>query len=348
MNAIDDLSNSQVSADITDIHVLADSPDASLFFPGPRPAVGEDERLVANQLAALCRTASPVGNDAKLDFSISLDDMNFRGRREENSVQGVWYKLRRSAQTVPNLETLPTPVPDWLRDLLLAEELVRGGLIFVCGATGSGKTTLASAILVSRLEKFGGFASTIEDPPELPLNGWYPKNAPRAECTGYCTQNMLPRVTSHSDAWGEGIKGALRSQPAGARSMLFVGEIRDPKCAEAAIRAASTGFLVICTGFGSDIIGGLQTLSKQAASAGTDAELANDMLATCLKLVIHLQLINRNLVATALMNRNSTDGVAVKIRQGNYQHLQNDITQQANLFYNSKTSTSAKNEMRFR
>jgi len=104
-------------------------------------------------------------------------------------------------------------------------------------------------VLVSRLLRYGGFAYTIEDPPEIiALNGRHGN--------GYCTQT---RVYDGASGWEDSIKEILRSQPVGTSLMLFIGEIRSAEAARMAIRAASNGFLVITTSFATDMIAGIDT-----------------------------------------------------------------------------------------
>jgi len=136
------------------------------------------------------------------------------------------------SDVAPTLETVPSRFIDPIEKILMQPSLSGGGLILICGAPGSGKTTTASAILVSRLLKYGGFAYTIEDPPEIiALNGRHGN--------GYCTQT---RVYDGAGGWEESIKEVLRSQPVGASLILFIGEIRNAEAARMAIRAASNGF----------------------------------------------------------------------------------------------------------
>ena len=308
---------------LTDIHISVDAPDMSVTFPGP---VLVTPQLLGEVVPLLrrCQDANRV------DFMIQHDGFCFRGRREDNGVDGVWFRLRKMAEEPPTLEGLPTKLPDAIYELIMAPELIAGGLILVMGATGVGKTTTSSGIIVSRLKKYGGFAYTIEDPPEMPLTGWHPKLGPEQVLRGLCAQNSLP--LNASDPWGSALMGAQRSQPAGQRSMLLIGEVRDKACALALLRAASNGFLVVATVFGMDICNGLQGLINQA---GSDESNYND-LASSLRLVVHQRLENRRLRVSSLMCASGTDPVANKIRSGQINQLKNEIEQQANQHFNKQ------------
>jgi twitching motility protein PilT len=196
--------------------------------------------------------------------------------------------------------------------LLLSRSLLAGGLIYVCGAAGSGKTTTASATVVSRLREFGGVAYTIEDPPEMPLNGWHGE--------GYCSQTGV--AGEQASDWAESFRCALRSQPAATNQMLFVGEIRNADSAHAMLRAASNGFLVIATGFGSDVISAVDALQRLTGDAMTGA------LANMVRLVLYQRLVDGRLQSVALASEGSSSPVAARIRAGQLVHLASDIEYQ--------------------
>lgn len=81
----------------------------------------------------------------------------------------------------------------------------QSGLIIWGGATGSGKTTSISSLLAEYLNLEGGFAYTIEDPAEMPLEGEYQSfNG----SIGFCKQTEV-----QNDNWRDPLKSALRSKP---------------------------------------------------------------------------------------------------------------------------------------
>lgn len=302
---------------ISDIHLCERTPGESLSFPGPRKIPSElDCEIFA--LMGLCKSMK------KADFMITHNGSFYRGRREERAVDGTWYQLRRMPPVAPTLETMPSKLPLPLVRMLMSPYLASGGLVYVTGAPGVGKTTTASAAVISRLKEFGGFAYTVEDPPEMPLNGWHEK--------GYCRQTWVAGDTS-SD-WAESFRGVLRSQPVGTSVILFVGEVRDGESARAMLRAANNGFLVIATGFGTDIVSGLSSLVQ---TSGADPESFLSSLSNVLRLVVHQRLNQKQVVATSLANRDSASSVAARIRRGELTHLNSDIQFQANLQINGST-----------
>ncbi len=103
------------------------------------------------------------------------------------------------------------------------------GLVLVCGATGSGKSTTAAAMLSFVQKKSGGGRKiiTIEDPPEYVLEG---------------TTQIRVDARSGMD-FAESLRFVFRQDP----DVLFIGEVRDEETAKVCVRAALTGHLVLAT-----------------------------------------------------------------------------------------------------
>jgi twitching motility protein PilT len=296
--------------EFTDIHIKESDLSQTLVYPGPR-RVDDSLLPLIEQLYERCKRFD------RLDFMVQADQFFFRGRKDTNAVDGVWYRLRRMPPDPPSLETLPSPIPEWLHRTLMSPSLTRGGgLIYVCGSPGSGKTTTASATVVSRLREYGGVAYTIEDPPEMPLNGWHGE--------GYCSQSWIAGDASND--WVESFRGVLRSQPAGTPLILFIGEVRDGECARGAIRAASNGYLTIATGFGSDPISSLDSFVRLG---GEDIVVG---LANMLRVLVYQSLTrDGQLAVSALVSPRASSSVANRIRSGRLPQLSNDMQFQRNL-----------------
>ncbi len=100
------------------------------------------------------------------------------------------------------------------------------GMIFVCGPTGSGKTTTLYAAL-SHINGVEKNVLTIEDPIEYNLDGI----------------SQVQVNTKKGLTFAAGLRSFLRQDP----DVMMVGEVRDTETAEIAIRAALTGHLVFST-----------------------------------------------------------------------------------------------------
>lgn len=108
------------------------------------------------------------------------------------------------------------------------EELInhKHGLILVTGPTGSGKTTTLYAML-NMLNQNDKNITSIEDPVEYCMKG--------------ITQTNVD--TKSNLTFAIGLRAILRQDP----DVILVGEIRDEETASIAVKAASTGHLVLST-----------------------------------------------------------------------------------------------------
>lgn len=202
--------------------------------------------------------------------------LTYHGRhyRVERTIagDGVQYCARKMPVSVPNLKRLG--LPDGLYKYLLSLS-GRSGLILLAGPTGSGKSTTISALLQEYLSQKGGYCYTIEDPIELPLDGVYV--TPSGEL-GLCKQTVPP-----DGIWEEGIKSALRSKP----RYIYLGEIRSPDVASEALRAATSGHLVLSTIHANNVSDSINSLVKYAASSGISEDMAFELVANGFLACLH-------------------------------------------------------------
>jgi twitching motility protein PilT len=132
--------------------------------------------------------------------------------------------LRKLESKIPTIEerSLPKTMYD------IAKEI--NGLVFVTGATGSGKTTTLAAILDQINETKSVHIITLEDPVEY--------QHPHKKST--FNQRELGM---DFDNYAHGLRAALRQAP----KVILVGEMRDRETIEIGLRAAETGHLVLTT-----------------------------------------------------------------------------------------------------
>ena len=102
----------------------------------------------------------------------------------------------------------------------------KSGILLVTGSTGSGKTTTVYSILNDLLNSKKNIM-TIEDPVEYKIKGI----------------NQIQVNDKIGLTFEVGLRSILRQDP----DIIMIGEIRDEETAKIAIRAASTGHLVIST-----------------------------------------------------------------------------------------------------
>lgn len=200
----------------------------------------------------------------------------YRGRnyRIERTIalNGEQFCARKMPIEVPDLSQLGLPKNVYNQLVSLAGA---SGLILLAGATGSGKSTTASSLLKEYLRQKGGYAFTIEDPIEMPLDNEY--LAVNGEL-GLCKQTVPPE-----GKWEEGLKSALRSKP----RYILLGEIRTPEVASEALRAATSGHLVISTIHANNVADAVNALVKYSAATGISEDMAYDLVGNGLLVCLH-------------------------------------------------------------
>ena len=160
-----------------------------------------------------------------------------------------------------------------LEQLILAEKVCRVvhqmvqrpyGVVFVCGPTGSGKTTtLYSAVGLRRREDTN--ITTVEDPVEY--------NIP-----GITQVSVNPEIGL---SFATVLRGLLRQDP----NVILVGETRDAETGQIALEAGLTGHLVLTSLHTNDAIGAIQRLREMG--------IENYAIAASLVGVISQRLIRR-------------------------------------------------------
>ncbi len=132
--------------------------------------------------------------------------------------------LRKLESKIPTIEERELPKTMFQ----IAKEV--NGIVFVTGATGSGKTTTLAAILDEINENKSVHIVTLEDPVEY--------QHPHKKST--FNQRELGM---DFDTYAHGLRAALRQAP----KVILVGEMRDRETIEIGLRAAETGHLVLTT-----------------------------------------------------------------------------------------------------
>lgn len=141
------------------------------------------------------------------------------------SQRGMYSSVLRKLETkIPTIEDLKLPGAF----KKISQE--RNGIVFVTGATGSGKTTSLAAVLNAINETKTVHVITLEDPVEY--------SHPHKKST--FNQRELGK---DFDTFAHGLRAALRQAP----KIILVGEMRDRETVEIGLSAAETGHLVLST-----------------------------------------------------------------------------------------------------
>jgi twitching motility protein PilU len=165
-----------------------------------------------------------VAEDKEVDFAISQKGVGrFRANAFYQRGQ-LALVLRYIPSRVPQLEDLG--LPRVLNDIAMT----RRGLVLMCGATGSGKSTTLAAMISHRNHNAADHILTIEDPIEYT----------HRHGKSIINQRELGTDTR---SYAKALRSALREAP----DVIQVGEIRDRETMEACMQLAGTGHLAIST-----------------------------------------------------------------------------------------------------
>ncbi len=175
--------------------------------------INRDRRLTENLL-----------RDGSCDLSYALGD-KARFRVNIFSRSGTYSIVLRKLETrIPTIEDLNLP------EAFHKMALEKNGIIFITGATGSGKSTSLAAILDKINETKSVHVITLEDPIEY-------------QHTQKLSTFNQRELGADFSSFANGLRAALRQAP----KVILVGEMRDRETVEIGLSAAETGHLVLST-----------------------------------------------------------------------------------------------------
>jgi len=184
----------------------------------------QTEMFALNLLGGDRRNVEQLLRTGSCDLSYHLAG-KARFRVNVFSQRGYYSVVMRRLQTqVPSIDDLT--LPQIFKKI--AQE--RNGIVFVTGATGSGKTTSLAAMLNEVNDHRPVHIVTLEDPVEF------------VHHHRKATFNQR-ELGSDFDAYVNGLRAALRQAP----KIILVGEMRDRETVEIGLSAAETGHLVLTT-----------------------------------------------------------------------------------------------------
>jgi twitching motility protein PilT len=207
--------------------------------------------------------------EMRVNFSTTISDVGrfrFNAYLSIGTVGATIRVIPTKSYTLSNLG-LPSVVE------ALAKR--KSGIVFITGATGSGKSTTMAAMLES-INQTGrpGKVITIEDPIETlfkPARSVF----------------VQREVGVDTPSFEVGIMDALRQDP----DVLCIGELRDAASIRAALLAAETGHLVFTTLHTRDAAKTVQRVISAVPSS--DQDTLRDQFASTLEAVISQQLLPR-------------------------------------------------------
>lgn len=185
---------------------------------------------------------------------------------KQNGQQAI--VMRKLQTEIPTLEGLGLPP--------IFKEMIRekNGIIFVTGATGSGKTTTLAAMLNELNETARIHILTLEDPIEF----LHPHKR------ALFNQRQLGKDFRD---FASGLRAALRQAP----KVILVGEIRDRATMEIAMTASETGHIVFTT---MHTINAGQTINRILGMFSKDEEQQlRQRLADTIRYVVSQRLVSK-------------------------------------------------------
>jgi Tfp pilus assembly pilus retraction ATPase PilT len=209
-----------------------------------------------------------------------------------------------------------TPEESLLPSILVQTFLKQStGLVIVAGEVGSGKTNTVASLCLHMGRNTQKRFLTIEDPVELE----YPK-----------LENAESEFIAHE------VGTSCRSFPSWLRearrkgaNVLIIGEVRDAETAEAALRAAQTGLLVVVTIHAVDAPGAVESfvteLPKERQAWGLISLARNLRIVIAQRLYENSQTNRLCPIHEILFNLRHHTGIAATISAGKFKDLYNNM-----------------------
>jgi twitching motility protein PilT len=180
---------------------------------------------VAATLGLDAASRDRLAHGGSLDFACVVEGVGRVRIHVFQVSEGLAASIRLLPPTTPSLGSLGFPVS--LADVVD----LPNGLVLVCGAAGSGKSTTLAALAQEALRKRSIVLTTLEDPIEYALSA------------GEASLVRRRQVGRDVRDFTSGLRDALREDP----DVLLVGELRDPETIALALTAAETGHLVLAS-----------------------------------------------------------------------------------------------------
>lgn len=181
-----------------------------------------------------------------VDYALSINQVRVR-INAFYTTRGLSLAIRLLPERIPDVVSLN------LHPSLNQIWELQGGLVLVCGSTGSGKSTTCAALLEEINRTRATHIITIEDPIEYRFK---PKRS-------FIEQR---EVGIHVPSFNQGLLDSLRENP----DVIFVGELREPDTIRLTLNAAESGHLVFATLHATDAEDAIYRINNCVSGEGQD------------------------------------------------------------------------------
>jgi pilus retraction protein PilT len=227
MNKFQDIIHAGVQEGISDIHITGGQP--LCFRKNGVIAFNSSIRWTAQEIDDLLkpllnlRRLNLLRERQSVDFAVTMKHIRLR-INVFNTTSGLSLAIRLLPGVVPTLEKLN--LHPSLRQICQEKT----GLILICGATGSGKSTTIAAIVDEINRTRFAHIITLEDPVEYRFNS---------------VKSLIQQreMGTHIPSFMQGLLDVLREDP----DVIVVGELREPETIRLTLHAAESGHLVIAS-----------------------------------------------------------------------------------------------------
>jgi twitching motility protein PilT len=256
----------------SDLHLHAGKPplvrlDGELVPLPFRALYSSDARRLIDEILSDAQR-DRFARDRQLDFIHAVEGLGrFRANifQQNDGASAVFRVIPAHPPTLVELG-MPPVVRTFTR--------LQNGLVLICGATGSGKSTTLAALVNEINANSARHVITLEDPIEVvhpPLRS-------------VVNQREVGRDV---ESFATGLRSALRESP----DVLMVGELRDAETVGLALQAAETGVLVLGTLHTSGAVKAVDRVVDAVPEAGR--EQARAALSVLLRGVVTQHLCRR-------------------------------------------------------
>lgn len=260
---------------VSDLHITGDHPvvsrkNGTISFNNALQWSHEEIDHLIQELLSY-RQLQTLRSNWSVDLALSINHIRVR-MNIFSTTRGLSMAVRLLPGAVPSLNSLN--LHPSLQQICTG---TRAGLILICGATGSGKSTTIAAMVDEINRTRSDHVITLEDPIEFRF----------VSKKSFVEQRELG---THMPSFEQGLMDVLREAP----DVIVVGELREPETIRLTLNAAESGHLVIASLHGSNSEDALYRLCNSFSAEGQ--EVVRTQMASTLAWLIVQQLSYHNKV----------------------------------------------------